>query len=154
MKSRSLGGDALEAGGRAARRRVRGGRRSANGLLAQIASASSVPPRSRYSRSRCAFGVGEVEILAAVHEDHVVAEQVRVADVDQLGRGADLQFQFALRGGAQQVQQCAGRVVAAAAVAELGDFDDAAADPVAEATSPSSGVSKLCSLPLGSRLVA
>ena len=84
----------------------------------------------------------------------MISEQAGVGDVDQLGRGANLQLQFALRGGAEQVQQCAGRIVAAAAVAELGDFDDAAGDPVAEAASPASGVSKVCSLPLGSRLVA
>ena len=84
-----------------------------------------------------AFGIGQVEILPAVHEDHVVLKQARVADVDQIGRGTDLQFQFALRCGAEQVQKCAGRIVAAAAVAEFGDFDDAAAGPVAEADSPS-----------------
>ena len=101
-----------------------------------------------------AFGVGEVELLAAVHEDHVVLEQVGVADVDQLGGGADLEFQFALGGGAEQVEQCAGGVVAAAAVAEFGDFDDGAGRSGPLKRPRRAGVSKACSLPLGSRLVA
>ena len=44
-----------------------------------------------------------------------------------LRRGANVELQIALRRGAEQIQQCAGRVVAAAAVAELGDVDHAAA---------------------------
>ena len=45
------------------------------------------------------------------------------------GAARTCSLSFALRGGAQQVHERAGRVVAAAAVAELGDFDDAAAGP-------------------------
>src|SRR5262249_10237215 len=45
-----------------------------------------------------AFDVGEVGLLGAVHEDHVVLEQVWVADVDQFGCGSDLKFQVALVG--------------------------------------------------------
>ena len=101
-----------------------------------------------------ALGVGEAEVVPAVHEHQVVAEQVRVGDVDQLGRGADVQLQLALRGGAEQVHERAGRVVAAAAVAELGDLDDAAGVRCRRRSSSASGVSKLCSLPFGSRLVA
>ena len=82
------------------------------------------------------LGVGEVEIVSAVHEHEVVTEQIGVGDVDQLGGGANLQLELALGGGAEQVEERAGGVVAAAAVAELGDFDDAAGVPSAEASSP------------------
>src|SRR5262249_23712114 len=70
-----------------------------------------------------ALGVSKVELLAAVHEDHVVLEQVGIADVDQVGGGVNLQFEFALVGGAEEIEECAGGIVAAAAVGEFGDLD-------------------------------
>src|SRR5262245_32794766 len=92
----------------------------ANGVGQQSAAAFEVFAQAR------ALGVAEMEILAAVHEDDVVTEQAWVGDVDQLGRGADLKFKVTLRAGAQEVEERAGGVVAAAAVAELCHFDDAA----------------------------
>ena len=73
-----------------------------------------------------AFLVGEAEVVPAVHEDQVVAEQIVVGDVDQLGAARTCSFKSPCErcGAGSAVRR---RVVAAAAVAELGDFDDAAA---------------------------
>ncbi len=101
MKSGSLAGmrSKLVAGERGGDFAAEGGGEwfaGADGIGEQRAAAFEVFAEPR------AFGIGEVEVLAAVHEDHVITEQARVGDVDQLGCGADLEFQFALRCGAQQ----------------------------------------------------
>src|SRR5690606_4971352 len=73
------------------------------------------------------LGRGEAKLVAAVHEDQVVAKQFLPAGGDHPVVGGNTQFNFPLRGGAQQVGQGAGGVVASPAVAELGDLDDPAA---------------------------
>ena len=149
-----VGRDALErvAGQRGGQFAAEGGRRTA------CSRRSSRPAACRRARGTRASRVRSASVrrksCRPCMNTRWIAEQVRVGDVDQLGRGADLQLQLALRRGAQQVHQRAGRVVAAAAVAELGDLDDAAGCRSLRSTSSASGVSKLCSLPFGSRLVA
>ena len=100
---------------------------AANGLLAQIAVGQQRAAALEIFAQLFALGRREAEVVPAVHEHHVVAEQVFVGDVDQLRRSADAELQLRLAtpcGAGSPVRR---GVVAAAAVAELGDLDDAAA---------------------------
>ena len=70
------------------------------------------------------LGIGQVERVAAVHENQVVVEQGVVGEVDfaRLGADADLQL---LGRRLQQVDQGPGRHMASARVAEAGHVDPA-----------------------------
>ena len=90
-EERIVGRDALE---RCAGQR--GGELAAEGGGERLARADRVGQQRAAAlqilAQLLALGRREAEVVPAVHEHQVVAEQVRVGDVDQLRRGADAQL--------------------------------------------------------------